>query len=190
VTLSEPFLLALAQTAGATPDTIVTVGSGVGLAHWANVLSDIATIVIAFVLIAVALAVIPAMWYTRRIYGMLDGALRRVRENASPIVRQAEGAMDNVHYVTTAVRGDVERVQRMIDEAQRRLESSTALADQRIREFNALLKVMQEEAENLFVGTASTVRGVQAGTARLSRSAGDVAGAAAPATPQSGPPPA
>lgn len=174
MTLSEPLLLplALVQAAGTLPDTVVMVGEG-GLAHWARVLSDIATIVIALAMIAVALALIPAAWYARRIYGVIDELLRRLRQDTKPIVRHAEGAMDNVHYVTTAVRGDVERVQRMIDEAQRRLESSTTLADQRIREFNALLKVMQEEAEELFIGTASTVRGVQAGTARLGRHAGD-----------------
>jgi uncharacterized protein YoxC len=171
--LPEPMLLpiALAQAAGALPDTVVLrqAASG-GFLWWVELFASIATIVIALAILLVALAIIPAAWYARKIYGVIDEVLRRMRQDAQPIVKHAEGAMDNVHYVTAAVRGDIERVQRIIDDAQTRLNRSTTQAEHRIREFNALLKVMQEEAEDLFVGTASAMRGVQAGTARLTHS--------------------
>ena len=40
-------------------------------------------------------------------------------------------------------------------------------AEQRLNEFNALLEVVQQEAESMFVATASTVRGVRTGAAAL-----------------------
>jgi hypothetical protein len=42
-----------------------------------------------------------------------------------------------------------------------------ALTEQRLNEFNALLAVVQDEAESMFVATASTVRGVRTGAAAL-----------------------
>ena len=39
--------------------------------------------------------------------------------------------------------------------------------EERIGDFNALLEVVQEEAEQIFLSTASTVRGVKAGADRL-----------------------
>ena len=41
--------------------------------------------------------------------------------------------------------------------------SSVDLAEERIKDLNALLAVVQEEAESAFISTASTVRGVRTG---------------------------
>lgn len=46
--------------------------------------------------------------------------------------------------------------------------NARALAD-RLSEFNALLKVFQDEAEATFVSTASTIRGVRGGAAAFRR---------------------
>jgi uncharacterized protein YoxC len=187
VTATEPILLpfALAQVAGVLADTVIVVQAAPsGFMWWVDLLSSIATIVIAIALILVAVAVMPVAWYARKVYGVVDKLLARLQQDTKPLVQHAQGAMDNVHYVTTAVRGDVERVQRFIDSAQVRLERSTKVTEQRIREFNALLKVMQEEAEDIFLGTASTVRGVRAGTARFVESDGATAPGDGPAAPE------
>jgi hypothetical protein len=39
--------------------------------------------------------------------------------------------------------------------------------EERIGEFNVLMEVVQSEAEDVFVGAASTIRGVRAGTRTL-----------------------
>jgi hypothetical protein len=41
--------------------------------------------------------------------------------------------------------------------------SSVEMAEDRIKDLNALLAVVQEEAESAFISTASTVRGVRTG---------------------------
>jgi hypothetical protein len=43
--------------------------------------------------------------------------------------------------------------------------------EQRIEEFNALMEVIQGEAESAFIKTAAAVRGVREGAQKLSRSA-------------------
>jgi hypothetical protein len=44
-----------------------------------------------------------------------------------------------------------------------RLQLASERMEERIEEFNALMEVVQDEAEGIFIDTASTVRGVRAG---------------------------
>jgi hypothetical protein len=41
--------------------------------------------------------------------------------------------------------------------------------EERIEEFNALMQVVQDEAEGIFIDTASTVRGVREGARSIAR---------------------
>ena len=79
---------------------------------------------------------------------------------------------DNVDYITTSIRVDVQQVNQTLPR-QPATQSSVALAEQRLNEFNALIQVVQQEAEDTFVSTASTVRGVREGAATFRRQALD-----------------
>ena len=72
-----------------------------------------------------------------------------------------------MNYITTSVRTDVQQVNATIAAANQRLQQAVALTETRLNEFNALLAVVQQEAETMFVATASTVRGVRTGAAAL-----------------------
>jgi len=85
----------------------------------------------------------------------------------NPLMRHASAIADNVNYITTSVRTDVQQVNATIAAANQRLQQAIALTEQRLGEFNALLEVVQEEAETMFIATASTVRGVRTGAAAL-----------------------
>jgi hypothetical protein len=57
----------------------------------------------------------------------------------------------------------MQRVNQTINAANQRLREAVDLTEQRMNEFNALLKVVQQEAEDTFVSTAAMVRGVRKG---------------------------
>jgi hypothetical protein len=65
------------------------------------------------------------------------------------------------------VRTDVQQVNATIAAANQRLQQAIGMTEQRLAEFNALLEVVQQEAEQMFVSTAATVRGVRTGAAAL-----------------------
>lgn len=161
MTFSPPValaLLALVQARPAGPDT---------LERWVAILSGIATIVIAVALIAIFLAIIPLALNARRAQRRVGKLVDALQEQARPVMLHAQSVADNVDFVSTAVRSDVERLKRTIDAAQDRLERAAEVAEERISRFNSLLEVVQDEAESLFIDTASTVRGVQAGARKL-----------------------
>lgn len=145
------------------------------LESWVAILSGIATIVIALALIAIFMAIIPLALNARRAQRRVGTLLDGLQDAARPIIAHAESVADNVDFVSTAVRSDVERLKRTIDAAQDRLERAAGAAEERISRFNALLDVVQDEAESLFIGTASTVRGMKAGARKLREPNADLA---------------
>lgn len=168
MTLLEPLaLLALAQ-ASSVADSVVTIAaSPTGVQRWIDWLTSIASVVIALALIAISVALIPAAWNSRNLYKRINETLDDTKDRTRPMLRHAEAAADNVNYITSAIRADVEQLKQTLDAAQLRLTRASQQMEERINHFNALLQVVQEEAEDLFIDTASTIRGVRAGAQAL-----------------------
>jgi uncharacterized protein YoxC len=152
----------LLQAVATLPDTIITkqVVTDPGLFQkittYASGLASIALLVL-------AVALVPAAWNFRKSYGKISDMMDRIYGDINPIMRHASTIADNVNYITTSVRVDVQKVSQTVASANQRLMASVELAEDRIKELNALLAVVQEEAESAFVSTASTIRGVRTG---------------------------
>ena len=161
----------LAQAA-ALPDTIVTKQAPIepGLFERTAQLLDA---LLTFSFIALAVAVIPAAWNFRKSYKKISDLLDRVYADVNPITHHASRIAENVDYVSTAIRADVERASALLTDAERRLQRTIAQAEARARELEALLAVAQEEAEDTFVSAAASVRGVRASVRSLRDVLGD-----------------
>ena len=152
----------LLQAVATLPDTIITkqvqpeASTFEKITTWASGLASIALLVL-------AVALVPAAWNFRKSYAKVSDMLDRIYGDINPLMRHASTIADNVNYISTAVRVDVQQVSQTIASANQKLVASVAAAEDRIKELNALLAVVQEEAEGAFVSTASTLRGVRTG---------------------------
>ena len=126
-----------------------------------------ASAIMTIALLALVIVAIPVAWRLRNTYKKVDHLLERIHDDITPIMANAHAITDNINYITTSIRTDVEKVNRTIDSASQRLQDAMLLSEKRVKEFNALLTIVQEEAEGLFLSTASTVRGVRRGAAEL-----------------------
>ena len=135
-------------------------------------INAIATAVIAVALSILLVVALPALWQLRKAYGRLNSVLDRVLGDLAPIIRNANTISQNLIEVTSSIRRDVDKVSSTIDAANSRVHDALESAEQRVRELQALLTVAQDEAEDLFLSTASTVRGVQRGVEVLRDSSG------------------
>jgi uncharacterized protein YoxC len=135
----------------------------------ASVASGLLTI--AFLVFVVA--AVPAMWNFRKTYHKVSDLLDRIYGDINPIMRHASTVADNVDYISTAIRTDMQRIQATIATANLRLQEAVSMTERRLHDMSALLDVVQQEAEQAFVSTASAVRGVRTGATALSRRAGD-----------------
>lgn len=120
--------------------------------------------VLALLLVAAA---VPVVWSARRASRKLTDVIDRFRGDLHPLVQHVTAIADDVHHVTSTIRSDVALLDRTVAEGNRRVRDAIALTEQRLRHFNALLEVVQQEAEQLFVASAATVRGVRSGAAAL-----------------------
>lgn len=152
----------LLQVARVFPDTIYTKEIVTEPGLWQKVTS-VASGVMTITVIILTIALVPAAWNFRRSYKKTSEMLDKIYGDINPLMRHASSIADNVDYISTAMRVDVQRVSQTVAAVNQRLQQATTAAEDRINQLNALLDVVQEEAESAFVTTASTIRGVQTG---------------------------
>ena len=152
----------LLQAARALQDTIYTKQVVAEPGLWSKVTS-VASGVMTITVIILTVALVPAAWNFRKSYKKISEMLDKVYGDVNPLMRHASAIADNVDYITTSIRVDVQQVSQTVAAVNQRLQEALVGAEDRMKQLNALLDVVQEEAESAFVTTASTIRGVQTG---------------------------
>jgi uncharacterized protein YoxC len=166
----------LVQGASVLPDTIVTKQVAVEQGAFAKV-AGVAQGLMTIAILVLTVALVPAAWSFRNSYKRINELIDRFYGDIGPLVRNANTIADNVNYITTAVRVDVQQFNQTVALANERLTAAVKTAEQRLNELDALMRIVQREAEDAFVSTASTLRGVRAGATTLRDEVeGDVAG--------------
>ncbi|HEY8309972.1 MAG TPA: hypothetical protein VIG47_05415, partial [Gemmatimonadaceae bacterium] len=110
---------------------------------------------------------VPAAWNFRKTYKKVNDLLDRVYGDVAPLVRSASIVAEDTREIVAIVKGDVRQIQQTVAAANARLLKAVKEAEARLDEFNALIEVVQDEAESVFVNTASTVHGVRTGLAQV-----------------------
>jgi len=133
-----------------------------------SVAADVALVGLgAFALVA-AFAVVVLLLQLRRLGIQIERMGRELNGKVDPVVEKSRTVAANLEFISASVRTDVEQVTGSVRKLSERLEQASNHMEARIDEFNALMEVVQGEAETTFLDTASTVRGVKAGARRLS----------------------
>jgi uncharacterized protein YoxC len=155
----EPSLLNAVQSAA---DTVVALQSPGAIAR----ATDIAILVAA---VAVTLLSVYVVWGVAQFRRILREVRQAVHQNLGPASDRARSISENVQFITQAVRTDVERLNASVKALTARLHQASDHMEERIEEFNALMEVVQGEAEDIFLDTAATVRGVREGARSLGK---------------------
>jgi uncharacterized protein YoxC len=152
----------LLQVARTLPDTIYTKQIVADPTAWEKI-TGAASGVMTITVIVLTVALVPAAWNFRKSYKKISDMLDKIYGDINPLMRHASAIADNVDYISTSVRVDIQQVSQTIAAVNQRLQQAVATTEDRIKQMNALLDVVQEEAESAFVSTASTIRGVRTG---------------------------
>ncbi len=141
-----------------------------------DTIAALASVATTLSLMVLAIFAVQVLWNYRKTYTKINSLIDRLHGDLAPLVRHATSIADNVDFVTTSIRTDIQKVNDTIDTANDRVQRALLMAERRLNEFNALLAVVQDEAEGVFLSTASTVRGVRRGAASFgARSGTDLA---------------
>ncbi len=137
----------------------------------ANLLSVVTAAAIVVGAISLVVLTFAVVRFFLELQAMSDRASAAIDRRITPFSERAKGISDNVEFITRAVRTDVERLNKSVKALSSRLQHASDRMEERIEEFNALMEVVQSEAEDAFLDTAATVRGVRAGARAIGRPA-------------------
>lgn len=157
-------LLAFRAQTAAVADTVVTIVARDTL----STVVDVAVVILVVALVVAVMAVVGLILALRR--GVLRVKDLIARLEKDPILRRGQNVAENVEAISATLRKDVTRLSASVDQISERLDQASERMEERVEDFNALLEVMQEEAEDIFVRTASRVRGVRAAAGSLTGS--------------------
>ena len=90
----------------------------------------------------------------------LDKVVDELAPRAEPLIDGLTRVAVDTAAVTEAVRRQVNDVLDTVEDVNGRLREATEAAEQRVRQFGAVLDVVQTEAEDMLLEAASTARGV------------------------------
>jgi uncharacterized protein YoxC len=138
-------------------------------------ITAVASAIITIAFVALLIVALPVAWHLRKMYRKVNHLLDRIHGDISPLMHHLSAIADNVNFVTASLRADMQKVNATIATANERVQEAVSVTEDRLQEFNALLAVVQEEAEQVFVSTASAVRGVRGGAAAFRRGGMDLA---------------
>ncbi|MEX0936149.1 MAG: hypothetical protein WD013_04525 [Gemmatimonadota bacterium] len=148
------------QTA-AQVDTVVTVP--------ARDTYDIVQALAAGSVAATFIGVLTLMLFTviqvRRAAHAVNEARRQI--SIDPAVESLRRTASYVESISASVDREVSRMAQSVSGLSERLDQASDRMEERIEEFNALMEVVQSEAEGTFVDGASAARGVRAGIENL-----------------------
>jgi hypothetical protein len=143
-----------------------------------QVAAEVSTVVIAAISVILLVVVLLFLVQLKRLLGSLQ-------QHVGPVTDRARVAAENVEYVTALVRQDVQKVRASVSGLSDRLGAASVRMEERVEEFNALMDVVQDEAESVLLDTAALVRGVRAGAKSVGGSV--VGGATGGATQEPAP---
>lgn len=158
---TDALLSAMAQAAA--PDTVVTYLARDGL----RTAADVSLVILGAFLVVLILLLLLLLRQLRKLDRTVRTLGDRALDKADPLVEKGKGVAENVEFISAAVRTDVERLNKTVKSLTERLHQASDRMEERIEEFNALMEVVQGEAEEIFIGTASAARGMKEGVRTL-----------------------
>lgn len=106
-----------------------------------------------------------------RVNSIIREVRRAAHQSLGPVSDRVRSISDNVDFITQSLRSDVEQLSSSVTALSERLHLASERMEDRVEDFNALMEVVQGEAEGVFLDTASTVRGVREGARVISEGA-------------------
>ena len=125
-------------------------------------------LVVALAILIVLLRAIRLLRDTRQPLGQISGTVTDLSDRLKPVLHNVEQASDQARRIAARLRDDADGVGQALKSASDSTGRMVDLVEERVVEVAALLAVVQEEAEETFVTTASLLRGLRRGKDNIS----------------------
>lgn len=168
VSMRELILVVAYQFQTVEADTVVAIPVRDGF----DVIAAVTAGLIGATFLAILLTFLFVLFQARNLVRFLDDAQKRMASDRG--VEHLRGAAANVEQISETLRQEVGKLSSSVTHLSEHLHQASYRMEERIEEFNALMEVVQAEAEDVFVDTASTARGLRRGVGALTDSRREV----------------
>jgi hypothetical protein len=129
--------------------------------------TGVASGIVSIVLCLVVLSIIPAALYLRAQVTRASTSLTKAQVDAAPLLREATALLTDLRAIASSARADAATIHQAVVDADAGIRGVRQRVESRLAEIDALIEVVQDEFEDVFVSTAAAARGVRAGAAAL-----------------------
>src|SRR5437763_1538722 len=134
----------LLQAAATVAETTVVRPAGAG-PGWYVLFTQITTAASVVVFLVLMLILIPALLKFRKTAEKLDTVLDHLERSIQPVTKHASRIADNVDYISTSIRADVQELRKTLLAANSGVREVVEASERRLHELGAVLRVVQEE---------------------------------------------
>jgi len=142
-------------------DTLVIVPSR----DLVDIVIALAAASVAATFVAILFTIVLFLAQARKAARAMEDARKKL--SLDPAVASLRRAAENLEAISRTVREESSRLSGSVGMLSDRVQQASDRIEERIEEFNALLEVVQGEAENAFVDSAARARGIRAGLGHL-----------------------
>lgn len=147
----------------------------------AQVVIAVAVSIIALIALGGALVVIVELRYAHRLVREVRRGINAMKPQLGPLVNRMKAATDDIAGMTGDARRRMDDVLHTVEDLHRGVKRAAAATEDRIRRFDAVLDIVQTEAEELMLDAAATAHGLHEAARSLRESPTDQATTDTPA---------
>lgn len=130
---------------------------------WAEALTAISTAAIALALIAASAGLPFMMRDLRNLLTILDALTKSLEHDGKPTIQSLKSLIEDASAVVATVRSEVDGLAETSKGIRKRAENAAASIDDRLRDLEALVDVVQEEVEETALDIAAALRTTRRG---------------------------
>lgn len=134
----------------------------VGRIATAQIVMAVTMVLIGLAVISAGIAAVMALRAVNRLIKRIERSVEQLTPQVQPLIERATRIATDANDISDKVRRRVNEVTDTIDDLNRNVRKAAAGTEQRVRDFAAVLDVVQAEAEEILLDTAATARGLHA----------------------------
>jgi uncharacterized protein YoxC len=138
---------------------------------WAEGLAAVSLGLIALFWLVLAIGVLALLVLVSRLLKRVEAVIERVAPRAEPLLDRANQIAGDAAAVSKSVRHEIERVGDTVQDLNRQLHTALDSAGEQVRRFGSVVRIVQDEVEEILLDATATARGLQAAADTLRRPA-------------------
>jgi uncharacterized protein YoxC len=138
---------------------------------WADGIAAISLGLIALFWLAITIGVLILVALVSRLLKRVEGLVEKLAPRAEPLLDRANQIAGDATAVSQMVRHEIEAIGGTVQDLNRQLHTALDSAGEQVRKFGSVVRVVQDEVEEILIDATATARGLQAAADTLRRPA-------------------